>query len=430
MDKNSRQIPNSTESQRRLQAKRERRRVKRQAMRPKRSIAPSPTRRTAATAGSAILDYYADKAGITRPYIHARSDGRVVAPSVFSFTENPEATLRTIADLVAAALNPSIEEISIDHKSCEAIGLGAQAVASVLAEQAYEHCNKTLGGLLPEDEDQRKIVLSVGMPHILGVSASQPDFRVFKLFRGKKPRVAKAHSSLADEATTKLVKYLDDCLKQFSHSLTFEGRKKCSDLVGEVIANAQEHSGRREWWIAAYLQYDHLSRLGDCRLTIFNLGDSIADSLRSLPHTSKLRKQIVARVRRQHRSWLVRGPPRDALWTLHAMQGRVSRRNDGSEVIGDSGQGTVEMIETFQYLSGDENAAMCILSGRTRLTFDGTYKMQPAASGRRTIAFNEANRLAEAPDKRYVKFLDRGFPGTVLSLQFVLQEELLRSAAR
>ena len=88
------------------------------------------------------------------------------------------------------------------------------------------------------------------------------------------------------------------------------------------------------------------------------------------------------------------------------------------------------MIETFQYLSGDENAAMCILSGRTRLTFDGTYRMEETASGRRTIAFNGANRLDEPPDSRYVEFLDERFPGTVLSLQFVLQEELLRSVAR
>jgi len=85
------------------------------------------------------------------------------------------------------------------------------------------------------------------------------------------------------------------------------------------------------------------------------------------------------------------------------------------------------MIETFQGLSGDRfgTAKMCVMSGRTHILFDGKYKMKRTSQGR-IVAFNEDNDLSRLPDRQYVRHIDEGFPGTLISLQFFLDQEYLR----
>ena len=72
---------------------------------------------------------------------------------------------------------------------------------------------------------------------------------------------------------------------------------------------------------------------------------------------------------------------------------------------------------------GARPAEMVIISGRTRILFDGTHKMERAPDGRHIIAFNTKNDLRYPPDRSHVKCLrDVEFPGTVVSIRFPLPE--------
>jgi hypothetical protein len=113
---------------------------------------------------------------------------------------------------------------------------------------------------------------------------------------------------------------------------------------------------------------------------------------------------------------------------LYALQGGVSRFNIDRRDVGDRGQGTADMIEFFQYLgqqvTGPDTPQMCVVSGRTHLLFDNTYRItrQPSDTGaqRRIIALNPENDFRRPPDTRCVHILKDSFPGTLISLRFFI----------
>ncbi len=352
----------------------------------------------------------------------------ITCPSIFSFIDNPDDTLKVIDELALAASSNNVHDISIDQRNCKFLDLGAEAVASVLARTALHR--KRLRGFLPDDPGQQAIVLSAGMPRALGLSEPSSNMKVFDLLRGLRADTPSGSSTRAESATTQMVEYLDDCLQVYHHCLTIPGKKRFADLVGEVIANAEEHSGRREWWIAGYLRKHKDTSSGDCHIAIFNLGDTLATSLQTLPDDARLRADIEKLIRKHETQWLVRQWQPDDLWTLYALQGRVSCRNTDAYNISDNGQGTADMIQEFQALSTDRigDTKMCVLSGHTHILFDKKYRMTRKDSVR-IIAFNQANDLAQRPDKEYVRHLERSFPGTLVSLRFTLDEEHLRDIA-
>ena len=350
----------------------------------------------------------------------------ITCPNVFSFIENPSGTLATLKAFVRSALDRRLSSIRVDQHGCEVLDLGAEAVASVLAREASRSYGKKLSGVFPTSPEQQQIVRSVGMPQALGISAPGRRFLVFGLKSGRKGRSVSADSTQAEKTTEDLVRYIDRCLREYGHSLTQIGKKHYSDLVGEVITNAEDHSRRGDWWVSAYLRRHAPQTWADCHLTVFSFGDSLAESLHRLPPEALLRKQIENLVHR-HRKWWVadRWQPTD-LWTLYALQGRVSRRNAAADYVGDRGQGTADMIETFQGLSSeqDRTAKMCVLSGNTHILFDDKYRMQRTKRGR-IIAFNRENSLSKPPDRDYVRHIDETFPGTLISLQFFIDQEYL-----
>jgi hypothetical protein len=209
--------------------------------------------------------------------------------------------------------------------------------------------------------------------------------------------------------------------------------------VGEVIGNAEDHSRRRDWWVAGYMRMGEYG-YGDCHITLFNFGRPIAESLKTLPENSVLYADIHELVEKhqKRRIFLPDVWQDDDLWTLYALQGRVSRKNDSPTRVGDQGQGTADMIEFFQKLgqSGKSTVPprMCVVSGNTCIHFDGKYQLQRqtprTGPTRRIIAFNTDNDLAERPDERYVKHMKERFPGTLITMHFFLDREHLDAVGR
>lgn len=416
MKDRGRQLPRKRSAQRRLQKKRDRRRRRRLFLSGRKVSAPAPI---PAYRPRGILEFYAEHSSISPGQIRRRRHGQVTIPAEFSFTDNPEESLVAIKGLVKSALSSNVRELEIDHAPCTNIGPGAQAVASVLGKQAYDEHAKGVGGPLPQDPNLRKIILSTGMPKAFGVSTETPEFEVFDLQWGRKPRTNTAHGVRRDQVPGDFVSFLQRCLQRFAHPLPHEATR-CATLVSEFIENAERHSTRAEWWIAAYLHYDRSAHQGQCHLTVFNFGQSIAASIRSVPTHSQLAKEIRAKLKR-HGAVV----SSEALSTLYALQGRVSRFNPEIDPEVDVGQGTATIIEAFEAFSGDRNAKMCILSGHTHIIFDGTYRIERDEQGNRVIAFNSDNRLDLPPDTSYVRRIRERFPGTLLSVRFVLDKENL-----
>ena len=70
---------------------------------------------------------------------------------------------------------------------------------------------------------------------------------------------------------------------------------------------------------------------------------------------------------------------------------------------------------------------MTILSGNTRIDFDGTYQiLENVGTDGRKIArmtFNKSNSLDDKPDSKYVYHTKHYFPGTLISAQLLINDD-------
>lgn len=356
-------------------------------------------------------------------------------PTRFSFIESPDDTLQAVADFARAASGRE-RIVEVLQGDCEEIDLCAAAALNALALSAkFEHRMRFRGDY-PKQAEPKEIVLATGLPKCLGLPLPEMKaFRTFPLVRGKKGHISATEASAKEAETQRLVEYLDSCLQTYGFALSAAGKDYFGKLVGEVITNAEEHSGRTFWWIAAYLRQPPGRSYGDCHLTVFNFGRSLAESLQQLPRRARLRMEIdrLIRVQRRARFFMPSRWTEENLWTLYALQEGVSRRNDETDLLGHYGLGTVKMIETFQHLGQTTlpgtQPMMCVVSGRTHVLFDNRYRMQPKKTARgeerRVIAFNPQNDLRRPPDPLSVRNLRRPFPGTLISLRFYLDPKYL-----
>lgn len=75
---------------------------------------------------------------------------------------------------------------------------------------------------------------------------------------------------------------------------------------------------------------------------------------------------------------------------------------------------------------------MCLVSGNTQILFDGTYwprEMDVDGERATVMAFNTVNDLRVPPDHRFVRKLEKFFPGTVLSLRLYLSVDHLHRSS-
>jgi len=383
-----------------------------------------------------VLDYYAYKTGI-KPFSSTAPERDIFFPKNFSFIEEPDDALVVLNDLVKFSLGGHTRRISIHQEKCVLIDHCAEAAATALAIQAHGWPRVRFMGTFPESAEQRDIVLATGLPSRLGIRLSEPDgFLKFPLKHARRVRGTAERSSEKEVQATKITQYVDECLDGYGWELTDDAKGYLTSLVGEVLDNAEEHSQRPDWWMAGYLRQKSKT-YGDCHITIFNFGQTLAESLQELPPDSMLRNDIeeLVELHKKKKYFSLGGWTEENLWTLYALQAGVSRFNTGRDNLGGfaRGYGTVKMIQFFQEIGKSDIAGeppkMCIVSGRTHILFDGKYEMRSQKTRRgedaEIIAFNKKNDLREKPDDKYVRHLRHPFPGTLISLRFYFDPENL-----
>jgi hypothetical protein len=364
----------------------------------------------------------------------------ILVPKIFSFIDNPIETTETLDRLRDAADNKFVRQIHIDHSRCEKLDLCASVVMDVLILRAQGQRRKAhgllLSGTLSGRADVDTMVRASGILKQIGHPAStlvdQEKVIVCDLFQGSPgdPR----RSTKGEIAATRLTEYFDRCLCQENYTLNSRGKNYISSLISEVIANAEEHSNRgrgKLWYTIAHYNRLPDERGGECHIVLFNFGDSIYESFQREETSQTFREEIGALAEtHRKRGFLGIGGSRwneETLWTLYALQEGVSRLR-GTPGGEDRGNGTIEMIQFFSSLA-TESRAMVVVSGSAYVLFDGTYGLRSEPIGhetRKIIAFNSDNSLELPPDGRFVRSLPLAFPGTLVSMRFVLSEAHLK----
>ena len=124
-------------------------------------------------------------------------------------------------------------------------------------------------------------------------------------------------------------------------------------------------------------------------------------------------------------------PSEQSLITLYALQDGISRFKDRNS-NSDRGSGTIKLISIFQAIGRDSNGllpSMSITSGKTQIIFNEKYKMLPMdinGTQKKIIAFNKDNNIDMPPDSDNIKDLNVYFPGTVISMEFYIDQNYIR----
>jgi hypothetical protein len=384
-----------------------------------------PTRPREEATQSAMLDLYTQQAEMRSV---RRVKDRVEAPAIFSFIDNPDSTVGFLENFVLAVRGHP--RVFVDQAACTHVEICAVSVLNALAMEARLSLETRYRGSYPQKSlSAAETIVAAGLPKQIGVPLPQvPKVEALGLIHKAEPGVAIDSSSRKEQVAEQVIGYLEGLLRRKQFALSAWGKKKFQRLITEVLGNAEEHSGQRDWYVSSFLRRPTEEGTWECGIVIFNFGRSIKESLEDLPQDATLRRELKD-LQHSHRARYGRNWQPEDLWTVCALQQGVSRKNtETGDILGDNGYGTVEMIEAFQALGrtteSERVPMMCLLSGSTHVLFDGRFQLADVNLGggqaRKVIAFNEANDVRQPPVDGVVTHLRHKFPGTLISLRFYL----------
>lgn len=370
----------------------------------------------------------------TKKPAYTSSNIKIKLPSVFSMIENPEDSLSVLYTVASHSNNTKLKSIFLEYYEINQIDLAAETLLDVLVkelnkENKAKHNTIAIRGSYPESDNLERYIRAIGIishfdikHEMLSASEVEP-LKLFKM-RSKRENEENLTGSLdyKSRAVKDFVDHINSCLMMNGKELTNDARSNLAIYTGEIISNAEEHSGIDDWSIVGYL--DNSSEGHICEIAIFNFGMTIAETFQALDKDHFTYKEIKPYIElHKKKNIFGSGWTEEELTTLIALQGSISSKNVTSEDT--RGQGTVELIEFFQQIhsecitDGEAPAKMAIISGKTHILFDGTYQLKKNSDGRLVIAFNKDNDLYQKPESKYITRMGATrFPGTIISIRF------------
>jgi hypothetical protein len=349
-------------------------------------------------------------------------------PEVFSFTENPDTTIKILKKLMYYGMHIEINDIIINHSNCKVLGIGASTVMDVILLEIKKHRDRLkkpldFCGARSESRVVNDVLEVSGLLRHLG-------FKFPEKAHIKKLELMKNSDTSQGVASTRVVDYFDDCLKTQNLMLAPEGKGKLSQILGEVIDNCEAHGGEfTEWYVLGHFHSYEGEAYGECHLVIFNFGMTIYESLKRTSTRETLNS--LNNLTKKHQGYFKGNWTEETLWTLYALQEGVSRFRDQAKDP-DRGNGTIILINNFQEIGKTNDGhfpKMSIISGGTYIYFNNKYMLSPKKIGneeRKIIAFNIQNDLNIPPDPYNVKLLKSYFPGTIISMKFYIDQAYIK----
>lgn len=352
-------------------------------------------------------------------------------PECFCFSHNPDETIGFLRELYTHLTNRNISHIKLSHLDCTYIGVCASTIMDIIIMECLrwrKKINCKIGitgeinnGRVSKTPDVDLLVKMSGIIRHLNVA----DFSSQNI--EQLPIIANGSST---DVSENVIAYFDRSLARHGLELTKLGKNHFGMFVGEIVDNCNIHGGENAvWYTLGHYSYDNTSKLGKCKLTIFDFGNTIYESLKY--HSNP---QILKRINHYvKKNWISAKSIKneETLYTLFSLQQRVSRIVDKGVI---RGNGTVTFIENilnlFDTQKPENKSCFSITSGKCSILFDGTYKLAEIeyreGYKNKIIAFNDSNNLYEPPDSNYVRTITNGFPGTVLSMDLYIDSQYIR----
>jgi len=376
----------------------------------------------------------------SRPFVAKYRTARqtVVLPEIFDLRNNTEATLKSIYSICYNQLDPRVRRLTINHHEVAQLGFSAESLLSFLVLECDDYNKRRrirkvlLDGNYPDSHNLQRMMNSAGLPNVLNANqgensaGGEGDINVKRFIRRSFYSAIGKNETADDTKTLACIdvnKYLNQCLDIISRELNEDAESELGEYVGEILGNAEDHSGENLWFMSGYL--DSLEESKHCNILIFNFGHSISETFTNLD--------------KNHYSWDVvkgyvkankeYGFSRDELITVAALQENISSKNESDD--DHRGQGTIDCLDFFQKVSeecigqGTGEARMTLISGKVKIKFDANTKVTMVGE-RKIIPLNAENDINLPPERTYISSLSGvSFPGTLIAISFPMGDPML-----
>ncbi len=375
----------------------------------------------------------------SRNQYNQREDGKLFLPKCFSLIENYEESFDFLKRLFVVLHRSKCDGIILDYGQCERIDVDASICMDVLLAEFINYFNRCrklgynvfINGIKPinyEKENIQKVLFSIGAyRNIKGFTMKFPDVEALPALINNRNNPDVWARSEIDQ--TNIVEYIKRCLNRLGRELSIQTETSFYKVIGEVMSNAEEHSTMPNRFAIGFFQETHNDdeHYGVFNFSIFNFGDTIYQTFKNddCPNKKAVKQMTDLSEDYTKKGWFRKADfEEETLWSLYALQEGVTSKEKKR------GNGSIQYIENFFKLKGDLNkdniSRMVIVSGNTRIMFDGTYKIiekQKEGEKRnfKMITFNESGEINDEPDKNFVNFAPHFFPGTLISARILIK---------
>ncbi len=372
-------------------------------------------------------------------------------PKHFSILSNPESSYDVLKQIVEAITFQNCDKLILDYQNCKCCDLATQVFLDSILKSFDRYARLCKAAKVTKyirisqvcgehiyDDSLRKMINSVGSPvELINRQIQFKDVEPFRLRQIDSRDVTKVKfEGLKEIDSTDLIEYVQKCLLRFNKTLTQDARQALGTVLGETIANAEEHSTLHNRYLIGYMEEnnDNQSHYGILNVVIMNTGSTIYERFKYPNEDEIINSECVGQMQSLSDKFTKKGLfdfnkfTEETLWTLYSLQGGVSIV---PREVRNRGNGTIGFIKSFFSLKGstevDNVSRMTILSGNTRIDFDGTYQISESVGndGRKIarMTFNRTNSLDVKPDSKYVYHTKHYFPGTLISAQLLINDD-------
>jgi microcompartment protein CcmK/EutM len=381
-----------------------------------------------ATTGATIISEVLHAGGSAARETLATEQSIVSCPRVFSFLATPAETARAIAEF-AGVIRDGHAKVTVDLSPIESVDLCAGTALMALATEG-QGAGTEVTFLLPENRLILERLVTCGLSHVAKTDVPLPETALMPARRlVRDPVWTDDEGALASSAhLSALGDHVSKWLNRAGYPDVPPAVLKCvRQILTEIGVNISGHT-HDGWWLCAALSEER-ERSTALQIVAFNLGSTIHDTMERIPKDSWTLKEL-ALLREEHES---RGSfdeyfsPED-LVLLYALQDDVSSL--GIETR--RGAGTFRIATEFASITQGiraGSARMALVSGTTRVLFDGHYgptpSRLPSRQGSLDLSFNHFHDLRIPPDRRVFHTLGAKFPGTLFILEIGISSDAL-----
>jgi hypothetical protein len=376
-----------------------------------------------------------------------RNTYHIKVPKVFDLSREPDTVMNFLKHIEKDLSYEKAYNIEIDHSETIIINLDAsylfdQKIKEYRKYWSKYHINIRVSGIASESVEVNNFLLSFGLLQELNISnhnlfPDRADKDYYKKYITYKEQGSSDKKYLAGNVSTKLVQYFDSCFRENGFSIKEEPKANLIDCFGEIIKNAEEHSGEvtTRWNVlGCYNKTSHI-----CSFSIINYGKSFFQSLSNTNSTAKDVIQEVADVVYANRGIIEKlklfgnkNLYEEAIWTYMAIQDGISAKRSESGKASTRGQGIMDVVEFIDKIrnTNKSDTYLTVFSGTSFLKIDYTYPLTSKKMGknnekRRVMYLNSENSFSRPPDLDKLKIVQNAFFGVIFSGYFTIDKDYL-----